>query len=118
VLARVAGVGACIDLSDGLEADLAHLLEGTDLAAEIEPGRLPLPPRFRAACARLGLDPERLLRTGGEDYELLFTLRAGAPGSAALCRRLGVRVSEIGRLLRAGRRRGRRSGSPGGWTHF
>ena len=60
-LARLPGVGGCIDLSDGLEADLAHLLEGTDLAPELDPARLPMPPRFRAACARLGLDPEQLI---------------------------------------------------------
>jgi thiamine-monophosphate kinase len=114
-LARLPGVGGCIDLSDGLEADLAHLLEGTDLAPELDPARLPLPPRFRAACARLGLDPEQLARTGGEDYELLFTLRPTAPSAAALSRRLGVRVTQIGRLVRAGSIRG---ASQGGWRHF
>jgi len=114
-LGRVPGLGGCIDVSDGLEADLAHLLEGTNLAPELDPGRLPLPPRFRSACARLGLDPERLARTGGEDYELLFTLRPAGPGAAALSRRLGVRVSQIGRLVRAD---GAREVSQGGWRHF
>jgi thiamine-monophosphate kinase len=114
-LARLSGVGGCIDISDGLEADLAHLLEGTGLAPELDPARLPLPPRFRSACARLGLDPERLARTGGEDYELLFSLRPAGPSAAALCRRLGVRVSQIGRLVRAGRTR---DASQGGWRHF
>jgi thiamine-monophosphate kinase len=114
-LTRLAGVGGCIDVSDGLEADLAHLLENTDLAPELEPARLPLPPRFRSACKRLGLDPEQLARTGGEDYELLFTLRPSGPGAAALSRRLGVRVSQIGRLVRAGRARPARQG---GWRHF
>jgi thiamine-monophosphate kinase len=114
-LARLPGVGGCIDISDGLEADLAHLLEGTNLAPELDPARLPLPPRFRAACARLGLDSERLARTGGEDYELLFTLRPAGPSAAALSRRLGVRVSRIGRLVRAGRTR---NTAQGGWRHF
>jgi thiamine-monophosphate kinase len=114
-LARLSGVGGCIDVSDGLEADLAHLLEGTDLVPELDPARLPLAPRFRSACAELGLDPERLARTGGEDYELLFTLRPAGPSAAALSRRLGVRVSQIGRLVRAGRSR---HASQGGWRHF
>jgi thiamine-monophosphate kinase len=114
-LTRLVGVGACIDVSDGLDADLAHLLEGTGLAARIDPARLPLPPGFRAACARLGLDPQRLARGGGEDYELLFTVRSGAPAQTRLARRLGVPVTEIGRLVRA-----RRSplDSRGGWRHF
>ncbi len=113
-LARLRGVGACIDVSDGIEADLGHLLAGGRLTAEIDPARLPRPRGFAAGCARLGLDPERLALGGGEDYELLFTLRPGAPGPAPLARRLGVRVSEIGRL-----RAGRPSRRPAvGWRHF
>jgi thiamine-monophosphate kinase len=115
LLARLPGVGGCIDVSDGLEADLAHLLAGTGLAPELDPGRIPLPRGFRASCARLGLDPERLALTGGEDYELLFTLRPAGPGPPALSRRLGVPVSEIGRVVRAP------AGRPlpqGGWRHF
>jgi thiamine-monophosphate kinase len=113
-LARIPEVGACIDVSDGLEADLGHLLRaGGGLAAEIDPARVPRPPRFAASCVRLGLDPNRLALAGGEDYELLFTVRAAGPSSAALARRLGVPVAEIGRAVRGGVR-----GGPGGWRHF
>jgi thiamine-monophosphate kinase len=115
-LAGLRGVGACIDVSDGLEADLAHLLEPAGLAAELEPDRVPRPPGFDAACRRLGLDPERLALGGGEDYELLFTLRPGAPSAAHLARRLGVRVTEIGRVVR--RRARARQPAPRGWRHF
>jgi len=95
-LARMAGVGACIDAS------------------------VPRPPRFEAACRRLGVDPIRLATRGGEDYELLFTLRgraqraAAGPTVAALSRRLGVPVTEIGKVLQ------RASGRPKtpGWRHF
>jgi thiamine-monophosphate kinase len=116
-LAAVPGVGACIDVSDGFDADLGHLLEGRPLAAEIDGRRLPLPPGFRAGCARLGLDPLRLAREGGEDYELLFTLRPGAPSAARLARRLAVRVTEVGRLRRAGPVAAQRE-PPRGWRHF
>ncbi len=115
-LATLAGRVACIDVSDGLDADLAHLLEGRRLGAEIDAARLPVPAGFRAACARAGLDPAALARGGGEDYELLFTLGRGAPSEARLARRLGVRVTEIGRLV------GRAAGGPApagrGWRHF
>jgi len=116
-LARLPGVGGVIDVSDGLDADLAHLLEGRRLRAEVDAARLPVPRGFGAACARLGLDPERVARTGGEDYELLFTLRPSAPGGARLSRRLGVAVTEIGRLRAAAPGRGR-SFPAGGWRHF
>jgi len=107
---------ACIDLSDGLDADLAHLLEARALGAEIEAARIPVPPGFRAACQRAGLDPEALARGGGEDYELLFTLAPGAASAQRLSRRLGVRVTEIGRLVR--RAPAGASPRPRGWRHF
>lgn len=115
-LARVAGVGACIDVSDGLEADLGHLLEAAPgVDAEIDPARVPRPRGFEATCARLGLDAERLALAGGEDFELLFTLRPDGPSSAALAARLGVAVTEIGRLVRRAHGARRRRG---GWRHF
>ena len=121
-LTRVPGVGGCIDVSDGLLADLAHLLEGGDLGAEIDPRCIPRPRGFEAACARLGLDPGPLLLAGGEDYELLFTLRAaaarGLPAST-LSRRLGVAVTEVGRITSRPGIEGV-DGVPraGGWRHF
>jgi len=114
-LARIAGVGACIDVSDGLEADLAHLLDPAGLAAELDPGRIPHPPGFERACRRLGLDPGALARGGGEDYELLFTVRPRAPSAAALARRLGVAVTEIGGVVRRPRGALRRAR---GYRHF
>jgi thiamine-monophosphate kinase len=117
-LARIPAVTACIDVSDGLAADLRHLLDERGLAARIDPGAVPRPPRFAAACARLGLDPEQLALSGGEDYELLFTLRGGSPTAAQLARRLGVAISEIGSVVPRGTARGAGAGAPGGWRHF
>nr|MDJ0866398.1 AIR synthase-related protein [Myxococcota bacterium] len=108
---------ACIDVSDGLLADLGHLLRASGVGADLDAAAVPRPAGLPAACRRLGLAPEPLVLAGGEDYELLFTLRPGAPAPAALARRLGVAVAEIGRVSR---RRGLR-GSPlaaGGWAHF
>jgi thiamine-monophosphate kinase len=115
-LARLSSVGACIDVSDGLRADLAHVLEASRVGAELDPAAVPRPPGFERACAKLGVDAQQLLLAGGEDYELLFTIRPGGPGAAALSRRLGVRVTEIGRIVpRAARRSAR---DQGGWRHF
>ena len=115
-LARIPAVSACIDVSDGLEADLRHLLDERGLAAEVDPNAVPRPPRFAAACARLGLDPDPLVLAGGEDYELLFTVRGSSPSAAQLVRRLGTEVAEIGRVVPTGTGRGAASG--GGWQHF
>jgi thiamine-monophosphate kinase len=114
-LARIRGVGACIDVSDGLEADLGHLLAPAGLRAAIDPARVPRPRGFDAACRRLAIDPDALVLGGGEDYELLFTVRPQAPGAPVLARRLGVPVTEIGRVLRHGREQ---PASPRGFRHF
>jgi thiamine-monophosphate kinase len=104
---------ACIDLSDGLAADLPHLL-GAKLGAQVDVAALPRARGFDARCRRLGLEPEALLVGGGEDYELLFSQPPGAERER-LSRRLGAPIHIIGRVL----------GEPGirglgdaGWRHF
>lgn len=99
-LVRLATRGACIDISDGLLADLGHLLRASGVGAELGVASIPTPAGFSAACQRLGLDPLRTATTAGEDYELLFTLRPGGPSRAALGHRLGVTVTQIGRITR------------------
>jgi len=113
-LTRLARRVACIDLSDGLAADLPHLLRG-ELGAEIDAAALPRARGFESACANLGKEAVALLAGGGEDYELLFALAASAADPKRLTRRLGVRVSAIGRVVS---RAGIRGLPEGGWRHF
>lgn len=103
-LARIRGAKACIDLSDGLASDLGQLVRASRVAAEIEASALPRPRGFARACRALGIDPLALQAAGGEDYELLFALAPGplAADPRALSKRLGVRVTRIGRVV-AGR---------------
>jgi thiamine-monophosphate kinase len=101
-LARIPGVRACIDLSDGLASDLGSLLAGSGFGAEIDPRSLPSPPGFERSCARMGLDGTTLQTAGGEDYELLFGLSPlnSWADPRRLGERLGVSVSQIGRVVR------------------
>lgn len=124
-LAGLATRGACIDVSDGLLADLDHLLRASGVGAELAVASVPRPAGFSAACQRLGLDPLRTALTAGEDYELLFTLRPGGPNPRALGRRLGVTVTQIGRItrrpglrLQGGAKRLAASVSAKGFEHF
>jgi thiamine-monophosphate kinase len=98
-LLGLAGHGACIDLSDGLLSDLDRLLEIDHLGAELKSECLPMPRGFAPRCRELGLDPMKLALSGGEDYELLFSLRPPCMRrmtSLDLRRRLGVEVTRIG----------------------
>jgi thiamine-monophosphate kinase len=116
VLSRSSGIGAVIDVSDGLGADLEHLMRDSGCRAEWARDRIPLPRGFRVACARLGVDPLQLAAQGGEDFELLFTARPNGPDATELTRRLGVQVTQIGQVV-AGSSSGA-GGSAGGWRHF
>jgi thiamine-monophosphate kinase len=119
-LVRMHGLGACIDLSDGLGADLDHLLQASGgLGAEIDAERLPLAPGLRGPRSGRQPDPRVLAVAGGEDYELLFSLRGrrrGGLGERALSRRLGVKVTEIGSVTRTPGVHGLPDAK--GWRHF
>ena len=117
-LARIARVTACIDVSDGLLADLDHLLEASGVGGEIDARRVPTPRGFEAACRRLKRDPLRLALGGGEDYELLFTMSGNTPSPEALERRLGTAVTAIGRITERGLQIHGSPEVPRGWRHF
>jgi thiamine-monophosphate kinase len=88
---------ACIDVSDGLYADLGHLARASGLAAVVDPARLPTSRALRTAIA----DPAQLqrLQGGGDDYELCFTLpREREAALAELARQAHVPLTVIGEM--------------------
>ena len=66
---------AMIDLSDGLSSDLAHLCRESGVGAHVEARRVPVDPLLEHLGERLKLDPLEAALSGGEDFELLFTVR-------------------------------------------
>jgi thiamine-monophosphate kinase len=125
-LAQMKQAAACIDLSDGFVADLEHVLEASGVGAVIDATRIPLPRGFAAACSKQKLDPLHTALRSGEDYELLFTLRPDKSkrmSEAALSKRLGVGVREVGRITATPGIEGLPPGfdsksSPQGYRHF
>lgn len=109
---------ACIDLSDGLSTDLAHLCQESGVGAEVSSSTLPMHPLAMAAGPGADLD---FALNGGEDYELLFAARPATrvPRSVA-----GIPITRIGRLVRGGAislvdaNGKRRRLEPRGWEHF
>lgn len=76
-LAQNQDCASCIDLSDGLAADLPRLLP-KGLSARIDFDALPIAADTRAAARALKVAPERLALSGGEDFELLCVFKRGA----------------------------------------
>jgi thiamine-monophosphate kinase len=62
---------SAIDISDGLVADLGHILERSGMGARVELARLPLSVIYRAHLKDVGWD---LALANGDDYELCFTV--------------------------------------------
>ncbi|MGH7633343.1 MAG: thiamine-phosphate kinase [Gemmatimonadaceae bacterium] len=89
---------ACIDISDGLLADLGHVCAASGIGAEIEIDALPLSTAMRRAFAP---DPCRAFALGGgDDYELCFTAHAtDARRVADAFSQLDCGVTRIGRIV-------------------
>jgi thiamine-monophosphate kinase len=69
-----ARVSAMIDLSDGLIQDLGHILDASKTGATLHENCLPLSSALTDICKHNQLNPLDFALSGGEDYELLFTL--------------------------------------------
>ena len=115
---------ACVDVSDGLLADLGHVCERSGVGAEIEIGTLPASP---ALCQAFGDAAARcaLQAGGGDDYELCFTAPPAVREAVAMAlEQAGVEGSRIGRIVagngvRALAADGRQWQAPrGGYVHF
>lgn len=111
---------AMIDVSDGLLADLGHVLDASQVGCRVDPERVPLDP------ALSGVDLPRsaleLALTGGEDLELLFTLPPGElDGARSALHDTGTPLSVIGEIVESGRTVGDRtldSWKDKGWEHL
>ena len=76
-LAATPGVHAMMDISDGIASDLRHILKASGVGAAVRTQDVPLSAELRRVCAQQGWDATTLALTGGEDYELLFTMAPG-----------------------------------------
>mgnify|MGYP000315347578 CR=1 FL=1 len=66
---------AMIDISDGLSSEALHICEQSGTGCRIYQGKIPIDRETETTAKEFGLEPEIAALNGGEDYELLFTLR-------------------------------------------
>ena len=65
---------AMIDISDGLSSEIMHICSQSKVGCKIYEEKLPLDPQVISACEEFNIDSTMVALSGGEDYELLFTV--------------------------------------------
>ncbi len=64
-----------IDISDGLSSEIMHLCKQSEVGCNLYEDKLPLDPQFINVCEEFNIDSTTVAINGGEDYELLFTIK-------------------------------------------
>jgi len=112
---------AMIDISDGLGSEVHHVCRQSRTGARIDAGSIPVHDDVRAAANALGKDPLEFALSGGEDFELLFSI---APEKAVELGQIGVTYYQVGRVVPMSEGAtlvqpdGRTAPLPGGYDHF
>ncbi len=66
---------AMIDISDGLSSEILHLCKNSGVGCVLYEEKIPIAEDTRNAAFKFNLDPTACALSGGEDYELLFTMK-------------------------------------------
>ena len=116
------GATAMIDVSDGLLADLEHVLDASGTGCRLDPATVPVDPDLAALEKVLAPDPLDLALTGGEDFELLFTIAPDREGQfREALDELGTQATVIKEITASERKVGDRNleeWSMKGWQHL
>lgn len=65
---------AMIDVSDGLASEILHICKASNVGCRLYEDKIPIDPMTYETAREFGLDPTVCALSGGEDYELLFTV--------------------------------------------
>jgi len=98
-LRAMGGVTSMIDVSDGLAREIHHLAEGSKTGALIEEAALPVSADAQGLASFMGSNARAWALYGGEDYELLFTVRPNALEKARrTLKKLGTPLTVLGQM--------------------
>lgn len=112
---------AMIDISDGLAAEVNHICDQSGTGAQIFSEKIPIYPSVEDAANLTGQDPLELALSGGEDFELLFSI---TPENHRKLAKMGVDGIIVGKATKAESGRvlitpdGKQSFLSGGYNHF
>lgn len=92
---------AMIDISDGLASDLKHICDDSNVGAEIFEKNIPFAEKMNELANRISKNKIELALHGGEDYELLFTIKADTPTQIIekIANETKTKITEIGKIL-------------------
>ena len=63
-----------IDISDGLSSEILHICKNSNVGCNVYEEKIPVSEELKSACDEFKLHPTTVAMSGGEDYELLFTI--------------------------------------------
>ncbi|MBT0606954.1 thiamine-phosphate kinase [Aequorivita echinoideorum] len=66
---------AMIDISDGLSSEIIHICKSSKVGCNVYEDKIPLDPQVISVCEEFNIDSTTIALSGGEDYELLFTIK-------------------------------------------
>jgi thiamine-monophosphate kinase len=103
LLGRNRAASSCMDVSDGLADCVRQVAEASGVGITLDGGAIPVPAEVRDAQRRRGRNPLETALSGGDDYELFFTVRPAHRGRLrAACQQLGdLPITRIGVVTKA-----------------
>ena len=87
-----------IDVSDGLSSEILHICKESNLGCVLYEEKIPVAEEMKKAAFKFEIDPTACALSGGEDYELLFTI----PQTEYEKLVLNEEISVIGYMTEAG----------------
>lgn len=110
-----------IDVSDGLSSEILHICNNSHTGCRLYEDKIPIDPTTHNMAREFGLDPTTCALNGGEDYELLFTIRQNdyeKIKNSALLSVIGYIDDKENGAMMVDRSGGLHALSAQGWTAF
>jgi thiamine-monophosphate kinase len=82
-----------MDVSDGLSSEILHICKDSGLGCLVYEDKIPVSEETKRAAFKFEIDPTACALSGGEDYELLFTLPQSEHEKLVLNEQISVSVT-------------------------